>query len=284
MERAVVVTGGGRGIGKALVDRLTAEGYYVVAVEHDAVVAQALGERIAGAGEVVLGDCADRALLADVGRRFSQERPLWGWINNASAVDEGNLHDPQSESVDRVFSVNIGGYFWGAASAIQCFVRQRSAGVVLNISSVHGRTGFSNNAAYDVSKGAVDALTRYIAVEYGQVGIRANAIAPGAVYTEGSRRAIDATPNPRATLRAIADQNPLRRVAAPSEIAGIASFLLSDAASFITGQSIAVDGGLTAACMPFQVDAALRTRYGNDAIPPRTSDWDTARHLQGVDR
>lgn len=267
MNKSVVVTGGGMGIGRAIVDRLRADGYYVVALEQERAAALNTDESLQGDGEVIVGDAADRKTLERAAQQAASRHPLWGWVNNASLVAEGNLHEPVIEVVERAFAVNIGGYFWGAAAAVQTFVLQRSPGVVLNISSVHGRAGYSNYAAYDASKGAVDALTRYIAVEYGPLGIRANAIAPGGVLTPGAQRSIDATPDPVRTLQDILKQNPLRRIATPSEIAGVASFLMSDEAAFISGQSIAVDGGLTAACMQFDIDPKLFALYHPDAAP-----------------
>lgn len=269
MQSSVVVTGGGMGIGRAIVDRLSGDGYYVVTIERDAGAAADVERSLGRSGAVIVSDTADREVHSKAADLAARRHPLWAWVNNASVVAQSNLHEPNPEVVDRIFAVNIGGYYWGAAAAIQTFVRQRSQGVIVNISSVHGRAGYSNHAAYDASKGAVDALTRYIAVEYGQVGIRANAIAPGAVLTPGAQRSIDASPDPAQTLRDIIRQNPARRIAPPAEIAGVAAFLISDAAAFITGESIAVDGGLTATCMQFELDPKLYAQYHLDRASDR---------------
>jgi NAD(P)-dependent dehydrogenase (short-subunit alcohol dehydrogenase family) len=145
---------------------------------------------------------------------------------------------------------------------VRTFVAQRSGGAIVNVSSVHGRAAYSGAVAYDISKAGVDALTRYIAVEYGPVGIRANAIAPGGVRTPLFERVVAAADDPeRAEADAIRD-HPLRRVAEPREIASVAAFLLSDEASFVSGQSLAVDGALTARCCTFPLDPALADAYG----------------------
>jgi NAD(P)-dependent dehydrogenase (short-subunit alcohol dehydrogenase family) len=184
-------------------------------------------------------------------------------VNNASLLDGGGaLHELDVPRVERIIAVNLNGYVWGCAAAVRAFVRGRSAGAIVNISSVHGRAGYSGYCAYDPAKGGVDALTRYVAVEYGPVGIRANAIAPGGVLTEGARQFIDESSDPERMLREIEEQSPLRKIAAPGEIAAVAAFLLSLEASFLTGQSIAVDGGLTATCMPFALDRSLAEAYG----------------------
>ena len=116
-------------------------------------------------------------------------------------------------------------------------------------------------AAYDISKAGVDALTRYVAVEYGPVGIRANAIAPGGVRTPLYERFVAESADPERADSESAYAHPLRRIAQPREIAAVASFLVSDEASFVSGQSIAVDGGLTARCMDFELDPRIRAFF-----------------------
>jgi len=161
--------------------------------------------------------------------------------------------------------VNLMGALWGCSSAVRSFLDQRSPGAIVSISSVHGRAAYSNAVAYDVSNAGIDALTRYVATEYGPVGIRANAIAPGGVRTPLFERWVAESDDPAATEREAAWSHPLRRVADPAEIASVASFLLSEGASFVSGQSLAVDGGLTARCIDFELDPALRAALAPDA-------------------
>ena len=105
--------------------------------------------------------------------------PLFkGWVNNVGIALMGNLHKPKEQEVEKIMKVNLMSHFWGSSEAISTWVRHRETGAIVNVSSVHGRSAFNMWAAYDVAKAGIDALTRYIAVEYGPVGIRANAVAP----------------------------------------------------------------------------------------------------------
>jgi glucose 1-dehydrogenase len=262
MQASVVVTGCGRGIGQAIFERMQRDGYVVVGLERDPETAAAAAEALGDGGEVVVGDASDRATMDRVAATAARLAPLAGWVNNAGTGGEGTLHEPVAAEVAQIFAVYLEGYFWGCSAAVRQFAEQRSSGAIVNISSVHGRAGYPGWAAYDAAKGGIDALTRHIAVSYGAFGIRANAIAPGGVRTPHLERFVRDSADPAQTEREMNDSHPLRRIAEPREIANVASFLLSDEASFVTGQSLAVDGGLTASCMTFPVDAGLALHYG----------------------
>ncbi len=265
MSQSVVVTGCGTGIGRAVFDRLIADGWAVVGLERDEKLAQDAAQAGSGQVDVLVGDAASRTELARAAARALELAPLGGWVNNAAMAVAGTLHDPVEAEVDALIRLNLMGYYWGASEAIRRFVDQRSPGAIVNISSIHGRSAFPGWAAYDTAKGGVNALTRYIAVEYGPVGIRANAIEPGAIRTPLMQRVIDAAADPVQSEYEMSALHPLRRVGEPREIAAVAAFLLSSEASFLTGECIAVDGGATARCYPYAQSPDLLKAYGLDS-------------------
>jgi NAD(P)-dependent dehydrogenase (short-subunit alcohol dehydrogenase family) len=260
MSRSVVVTGCGTGLGRAIFEQLIDDGWTVVGLERDEDrAADASG--VPGAGDVLVGDAGEPEDLARARSRATELAPLGGWVNNAAIALAGNLHEPVAAEVERVVRLNLMGYFWGCSEAIRTFVGQRSTGAIVNISSIHARSAFNGWAAYDMAKGGVNALTRYVAVEYGPVGIRANAIEPGAIRTPLMQGVIDASADPIRAEHDMAALHPLGRVGEPAEIGSVAAFLLSPAASFLSGECIAVDGGATARCYPYDPAPGLLDRY-----------------------
>ena len=172
-----------------------------------------------------------------------------------------NLHAPVAEDVRRVLDVNLLGCYWGCSVAVRAYLAQRSPGAIVSISSVHGRAAYSNAAAYDVSKAGIDALTRYVATEYGpgrdpgerdRAGGRPHAALRAGRGRVGRPRAGRAGGRPRPSAAAHRGAR---------EIAAVASFLLSEEASFVSGQSLAVDGGLTARCIDFELDPTIRAFF-----------------------
>jgi glucose 1-dehydrogenase len=261
VTRSAVVTGCGQGIGRAILERLHEDGYFVVGIEQAETLSADAREALGSEGAVVHGDVADRAILENAAEQARAKAELRAWVNNAAIMRTTNMHAPVVEDVTRVLDVNLLACYWGCSTAVRAFLAQGSPGAIVSISSVHGRVAYSNAAAYDISKAGVDALTRYVAVEYGPVGIRANAIAPGGVRTPLYEQGVAESDDPARAEHESAYAHPLRRVAEPREIAAVASFLLSDEASFVSGQSLAVDGGLTARCMDFDLDPTIRAFF-----------------------
>ena len=260
-NNSVVVTGCGDGLGRAIFEELISDGWAVVGLERDeGRAADARG--VAGAGDVVLGDASSREDLARASARAVELAPLGGWVNNAAVALRGNMHEPVVAEVDTAISINLMGYFWGCSEAVQTFIRQKSGGAIVNISSIHAGASFNGYAAYDVAKGGVNSMTRYVSVEYGGIGIRANAIEPGAMRTSLLQGVIDEDPDPAQVEYDMGALHPLDRIGEPSEVATVAAFLLSPGASFVSGAILPVDGGATARCYRFETDPNLMERYG----------------------
>lgn len=258
MDRSVVVTGCGTGIGEATIELLAKHGWACVGVERSAERAEEVQRNIGC--QVVVGDVRDRTVLQRAADIAAGRASLGGWVNNAGVMVFGNLHDPKPEEVETVFSVNALASFWGCHEAIVRYLDSGRPGAIVNVSSIVGRVAFPNFAAYSMSKAAIDALTRYVAVEYGHLGIRANAVAPGTVATPLVRASFTTLDNPDQALESAEKLHPAGRLAEPTEIAEVIAFLLSDAASFVNGQSVAVDGGATARCFGFPPTVGLEAR------------------------
>jgi NAD(P)-dependent dehydrogenase (short-subunit alcohol dehydrogenase family) len=258
---SVVVTGCGSGIGRAIIARLAADGWRTAGIEINADDAASIREELGASHAIVEGDAADRAILAKARDAAESLAPLGGWVNNVGIAIMSNLHEPKPAEVERLISVNLMSHYWGCSEAIRTWVGRKSKGAIVNISSVHASSGFNMWASYDVAKAGIDALTRYIAVEYGPVGIRANSIRPGAIATELVKRVIADSPDPAVAEREMSIIHPLERIGEPSEVAAAAAWLLSSEAGFVSGHALAVDGGLTARCYRYEPDAKLVAHY-----------------------
>ena len=230
-----VVTGAGRGLGRAIAGRLAADGHEIVAVDIDGASADAAASELGGKGRQC--DVADigavRALAADVG-------PVDILINNAGIWRFGPLIDATAEDIDAVMRVNLLGTLHGC-QAFSAGMAERGGGAIVNLSSAAAITRSPGIQVYPVTKGAVETLTGQLALELGPLGIRVNAVGPGLIVTEGT------APNFAGERRAErARQVPLRRVGAPTDIANAVAFLASDQASYVSGQILYVDGGVSA--------------------------------------
>ena len=259
-RRACVVTGAADGIGRAITERLLAAGWAVAGVDVDADRLQRVAETAGaeGAFTAVTGDVADRETHRRAGAAAAALGVLAGWVNNAGVEMDAPAHRLDPDAVRRQVDVNLLGTLWGCAEAVERFVEAGTGGSVVSISSVQGIRGYPGGFAYAATKGGINALTRQLAVEYAPLGVRANAVLPGPVRTTMSLTGtLPEGHDQEAHDRQRAARHPRGRIAEPTEIADVVAFLLSEEASFVSGQEIGVDGATAARCSVLPVDPEI---------------------------
>lgn len=240
-DRAALVTGGSRGIGRAVVEHLAAEGARVVFLfRSDEEAANDVVESCRRAGGAVRAERVDvrdaEASAAAVERMIDTEGGIDVLVNNAAVIRDALLAALRRDELDDLLATNVAGVFHVTGAVVPHMVSRRS-GKIVNVSSVAGARGGRGQTGYAATKGAIDALTRSLAVELAPRRIHVNAVAPGLVETEMSRDVRDRA-GEEARARIL-----LRRFGTPAEVARAVLFLASRHADYITGQVLAVDGG-----------------------------------------
>lgn len=243
-QHVAIVTGAAGGVGSATVAMFRARGEAVVAVDQD----PSITTRFADDTDVlpIVGDVADPATAAETvaaaRARFGRIDSL---VNNAARFVLAPFLETTLEQWNSVQRVNITSMFLFCQAVIPTMVDQGS-GTIVNLSSISGVVGLADQAAYSATKGAAVALTKALAVEFAERGIRVNAVAPGTIDTAFVQDATGMEPDAyRKLMVELGRQHPLGRVALPGEVAETIGFLSSDASSFVTGAVLPVDGGWT---------------------------------------
>ena len=244
--KTAVVTGSSQGIGRGIAERFAREGADVVInYHHNAADAQAVLAEVEQAGRRGLTVQADVSTTAGVRRLISAAVDHFGQldilVNNAGVEVNAPFWEVTEADYDRVLDVNLKGVFFATQALVKHARQTGRPARIINVSSVHEELPFPNFAAYCASKGGVKMLTRNLAVELGPFGITVNAIAPGAIETPINTQLL----NDPAKLSALLHQIPLNRLGQPADVAGVAVFLASDDAAYVTGSTYYVDGGLT---------------------------------------
>ena len=241
-----MITGAASGIGKAIAEKMSAQGAEVYLLDRDSTQGEALAATLSAAGHKAhYRDCdvtdtaATGALLESIGAA-NQIDIL---VNNAGVAHVGNLENTSEADLDRLYQVNIKGVYNCSKAAI-AFMKQKG-GVILNLASIAASTGIADRFAYSMTKGAVRAMTYSIAKDYVSYGIRCNCISPARIHTPFVDGFIAKNyPGQEAEMfEKLSKTKPIGRMGTPEEVADFAAFLCSDKASFLTGTDYPIDGG-----------------------------------------
>lgn len=252
--RVAIVTGGSRGIGKAIVAAFAAEGASVVATGRSESSGTRMLNELSALPEVqnaggriafLTGDVSDEGRVAEIVATVldTHDGRLDVLVNNAAVQIEAPLLDVTAADFHAVVNTNLLGTFLFSRASLPPMLAQ-GRGVIVNLSSVLGLVGDPLLPVYSATKAGILGFTRATAIAYADRGVRVVAICPGDVDTELNEQYFAAQPDPVAFRRRIEDEYPVRRIASAREIAQVAVFLASDDASFITGSHVLADGGI----------------------------------------
>jgi len=249
--RVSIVTGAARGIGLSIAERLAAEGARVLLadaadneLQHATLALQQRGFDVAACVADVTTTCGNDTIVRSALERYGR---IDIFNANAGIAPFHDLLETNAEEIDRTISVNLTGAIYGCSAVLPHMVKQRS-GVITLTASIAAYVGDPAVPVYSATKGGLTALCRSVAVRHGPDGIRCNTICPGDVRTQMLEDYINRADDPVQAREELIGRYPLGRLAETQEIGGVAAFLASDDAAWITGTDIVIDGGLTARC------------------------------------
>lgn len=248
-NKIVIITGGGSGIGRAVCDLFAAEGADLMIADKNADAAVAAATAARAVGRRAEAMTADVAESADVKRMIDDTVAAFGRIdvlvNNAGYGITGSVVETDEADWDALIAVNLRGVYLGCKYVIPV-MRQQGGGAIVNTASVVAAVGIRDRAAYVASKGAVAALTRAMALDHVDDGIRINAVAPGTIETAYFDEMFAKSDDPGGLRRNLEARHPMNRLGTPMEVAYAMLYLASDESGFSTGSILTVDGGMSA--------------------------------------
>ena len=248
-QRVAVITGAGSGIGQAMALLFAREGARVLAADVNREAAEATAARVSEAGGTCQALTVNVVEPEQVRNMIEQARSSYGRLdilcNNAGIGSTTSVVECEPDEWDRVMAVNVKSVYLGCKYAVPVMIAL-GGGCIINTASVAGMVGIVKRASYSASKGAVIALTRQVAIDFVEQGIRVNCICPGTVDSPWVGRLLNQADDPAAARQALVARQPMGRLGTPEEVAAAALYLASDDAAFITGTGLVIDGGLTA--------------------------------------
>lgn len=272
--RVALVTGAAKGIGRAIAERLGSEGMRLVLADIDRDALEGTRSSLAGDGAEVVAVRTDVARDDDLDDLFAAAVDAFGavdvLVNNAAVLERRRAFDEHLALVDIELATNVRAPYICSLRAARLMAQARR-GSIVNLSSVGALRAHHRGLPYDVTKGAIDAMTRAMAIDLGEYGVRVNAVAPGVIHTYRTDPYTGSS-----GYRATEERIPLRRFGTVHDIAAAVAFLASDESAYVTGQVLYVDGGITSQLSP--TGAAALEQLDAEAVPPR----DATDHQRGA--
>lgn len=252
-DKVIIVTGGGAGIGWETSRRFAAEGGKVAIFELNEEAGNGIAQQITKDGGEAMALVVDVRDDASVAAAVNRVQETWGTVdvlvNNAGHGDPIYVSDMRSEEANNLLTLNVGSIFVVSKAVWPIFAAKKK-GVILNASSINGHWAMFGLAAYGAAKAGVAQASRVMAIEGGRDGIRVNSVSPGYILTPGFQEYIDLQDDPQGFHDSMALQSSLGRFGSPGDIAEAYLYLASDAAGWVTGTDLVIDGGITAGQLP----------------------------------